>query len=439
MVGEQSRKGITILTLLLETNPRPVHDPTVRTLFRRCVQCPPEAPVCKECASDEVCQLISQSCNACASTTCVKIGQLPGQLVDEPKTPIGPIVGGVIGGVIAIAAATFLVWWFCIRPKRKAALAWDPPEKRDQSTLSRSARQSAAQSIASTVLSRASNVIPIAYIPGVTVRSPPESPGIPPPMPAFPTSSASTPAVEQHFFMPHDLRASTWSDTSSIADPRISLAPSLARTTFYANDDDIPPVPAQQAMRIQANVVNVKSGATTPSMNGRTPPIPQVPTLGSSNSSIVAKNVMARPIEIKKSSSGPRVPTLGNLAKQSASKRTESTTSSEKSVPVFFDEKEVVVGSPESAETSPLVKPKPSFATFSSARSSSVSAILPADGPLAGNSTTTHRHSKSEGLNAMIEEAINRARNPHVSVRPDSKKSSDQSPFSDINEIKENE
>ena len=204
----------------------------------------------------------------------------------------------------------------------------------------------------------------------------------------------------------------------------------------------VPPVPAVQAFRAQANMVSVKSGSTTPSgsSNTRSPAVPQGPKLGSSNSSIVARNVTAKPVEIKKAGSGPRVPTFANLAKQASSKKSESTSTSEKSIPVFFDEKEVVVadkGDPEESPVSPLVKPKPSFATFSSARSSSVSAILPSDGPLASNSTTTHRHSKSEGLNAMIEEAINRARNPHVSVRPELK-SKDSGPFSDQHEIKEN-
>ena len=240
--------------------------------------------------------------------------------------------------------------------------------------------------------------------------------------------------------MPNDLRDSTWSDTSSI-DPRISIAPSLARSTVYGDNAVVPPVPAVQAFRAQANMVSVKSGSgsTTPSGNTRSPAVPQASKLGSSNSSIVARNVTARPVEIKKAGSAPRVPTLGNLVKQATSKKSESTLASEKSVPVFFDEKEVVVSKQDGEESpiSPLVKPQPSFATFSTGRSSSVSAILPSDGPLGSTSTTTHRHSKSEGLNAMIEEAINRARNPHVSVRPEQRKQ-ESSPFSDQHEIKEN-
>lgn len=218
------------------------------------------------------------------------------------------------------------------------------------------------------------------------------------------------------------------------------MAPSLARTTLYGEGAVIGP--AQQASRAHANVVSVKSGSTTPSPlpSRRTPPVPQMPKLGNGNSSIVAKNVTARPIEIKKAGSGQRVPTLGNLAKQAATKKNDSTSASEKSVPVYFDEKEVVT-SPSGPRTdspiSPFVRPKPSFASAASARSSSVSAILPAEGPLGSGNTTTHRHSKSEGLNAMIEEAINRARDPHVSVRPEEKKH-DSGPFSDDNEVKEN-
>ncbi|KEF62483.1 uncharacterized protein A1O9_00456 [Exophiala aquamarina CBS 119918] len=383
---------------------------------------------------------------------------LPGQTAPEKKTPIGPIVGGVIGGLAVLAVISYLVWRFCLRKKPRVN-TWDPPEKRDQSTLSRSARQStrSAHSIASTVFTRASNVIQIAYIPGVTVRSPPESPGLVPPVPSLPgtRSNASTPHMEQHFFMPGDLRDSTWSDTSF--DPRISIAPSLARDsvagTIYQSDAIVPPIPAQHAFRAQANVVSVKSGPTTPSSgatpNMRTPQIPQVPNLGSSNSSIVAKNAVARPIEIKKVSSGTRVPTLGNLAKQ-ASQKSGTPDSSEKKTPVFWEEKEVVVSSAattpnsalDSTPVSPITIPRPAFAGHT-ARSSGVSSISPFQTSTTGGTTHRHTNSNSATLNAMIEDAINRARDPqHMgaptpAARPNLIKH-DSSPFSDANEVKEN-
>lgn len=155
------------------------------------------------------------------------------------------------------------------------------------------------------------------------------------------------------------------------------------------------------------------------------------------NSSIVAKTMTARPIEIKKQGSNPRVPTLGNLAKENS--KSTSVSASEKSVPVFFDEKEIV--SPVVSEKEVVspddpfsIKPKPSFATMNSQRSSSVSGIsriLPIDGPLA--SGNTHRHSKSEGLNAMIEQALRDAAGSTMK-RPELKKQ-DSSPFSDVHEI----
>ncbi|KAL2404672.1 hypothetical protein ABEF95_015446 [Exophiala dermatitidis] len=427
----------------------PADDRTAHPLFRRCVQCPSEAPACPACAADEQCSLSAQSCNSCASTTCVKRGVLPGQTTNEPKksTPVGGIVGGVIGGILALAIISYLVWRFCIRKKQKRRVElWDPPEKRDQSTLHRGDRRStrSAHSIASTVLTRASNVIQIAYIPGVTVRSPPESPGFAvPPVPAIPgghgqNSTGSTPQLEQHFFMPGDLRDSTWSDTSSV-DPRISLAPSLARasvaTTIYRSDAIVPPIPAQQAFRAQANVVSVKSGHSTPgassNSSSRTPQIPQVPKLGTSNSSIVARNVTARPIEVKKVNSATRVPTLGNLAKEAARKSNPPTSPEQKDVPVYDDEKEVVVTSALTSPStdfdenpmSPIPIPKPAFAGTDAARPSS-------SGTVQGNPG-----SNDNSVNALIEDALNRARDPLV--RPELVKH-DSGPFSDANEVKEN-
>lgn len=419
--------SLSILTSLANTRSS--------NLFRRCVQCPPESPGCPtNCAPDEGCQLISASCDQCAHTICAKNGALPGQL-NEPKsaTSAAPIAGGVVGGIVGLALISFLLWWFWLRPKRKAAQQWQN-EKR--STVASGPRRSlnSRRSIASTVFSRASNIIPIAYIPGVTVRSPPESPGLVPPVPALPGSSPNTSnEPEQHFFMPSDLRASTWSDASSVNN-RISLSPSLARTTYYGGEAEVvPPVPAQHAFRAQANMVSVKSGNNTPAVSTKSPAVQQVSKMGSS--SIVAKSMTARPIEIKKQGSGPRVPTLGNLARKSAS-TTPSTTTSESSVPVFFDEKELV--SPVESEKMLVedevaVKPKPSFATMAQ-RSSSVSGIsriMPSDGPLSGSNN--HRHSKSEGLNAMIEQALRDAAGSTMK-RPELK-TQDSGPFSDAHEI----
>lgn len=198
----------------------------------------------------------------------------------------------------------------------------------------------------------------------------------------------------------------------------------------------IPPVPAQQAFRAQANVVSVKSGNNTPALvQGRSPAVQQKSNMA--GSSIVARNMVARPVEIKKPGSTPRVPTLGNLAKTQASK-SNSIVSSEKSVPVFFDEKEIVspvesekeVVSPQSEH---FVSPQPSFAKDQRSSSvSGISRIMPTDGPLSSTSNT-HRYSKSEGLNAMIEKALKDAAGSQMK-RPQLK-TQDSGPFSDAHEI----
>jgi hypothetical protein len=434
----------------------------LRHIFKRCVKCPPGAPACPPCASDETCSLQAESCGSCATTTCVKVGSLPGQASVSSGTPIGAIVGGVIGGVAAIVILTWIVWRFCIRNRRKAYdKAWTDAkvEKRDPNTLSARAQSTrSVASMASTALTRASNVIQIAYIPGVTNRSPPDSPALlAPPVPPIPSAMSSPRfAQDAHFFMPGDLRDSTYSDMTE--DQRNSMAPSitpsLARasvaTTIYRNNAVVSPLPAQRAFRQHApNVVSVKSGTTTPgSTSGAsttTPPVPGVPRQHIGSSSIVGQTLKPpRPIEIRKTSSKTTVPTLANLAKAASNNDGSESIASKD----YSQEKEVVFTPTTSklidASTrgSPALMPKPSFLSDASDRSSQISAILPARGPLGHSHANTNSTGDSSALNAMIEDALNRAaavRNP-ASGRPSLHKqqSSDSGPFSDSNEMKEN-
>lgn len=317
------------------------------SLFRRCLQCPDETPTCPSCPTDETCLLQTKSCDACPSAKCVKIGSIPGQSESQKPSSTPAIAGGVVGGVVFIIAVTFLIWWFCIRKRRQEwdEQAWTETdqsvtgvEKRDQTALNRDARQSIRSigSIASTTRTRASNVIQIAYFPGVTNRSPTESPGLQaPPVPAIPMNSAfsattTSPNFEQELrFMPNDLRDSRSSDCSG----RQSLSPSLVRasmaTTTYRNHAEVSSPPAVQALRGKAAVVTVnKSGTNSPSdssspENASAPPLPPTTQKGIMNSPIVARNVTARPIQVKKSNSGKKrpVPTLANLQAISGNKR----------------------------------------------------------------------------------------------------------------------
>lgn len=415
-------------------------------MFRRCVECDPnERPSCPTCSSDETCSLTPQSCNACASTTCVKIGQFPGQNVETQKsTPVGAIVGGVIGGVAVILLLVFCLWYCCIRPRRRKD-TWNPPEKRGQVNLTRD--PSRTHSIASTVLTRASNVIQIAYIPGVTGRTPPGTPGHPPmPSGSGMHTANSTPAPDTHFFMADDLRNSTWSDTS--IDPRISLAPSLARassaTTVYYENAVVPPIPAQHAFRAQANVVSVKQngptglGAVSSSTPVQSSPLAQTgkpKAVNIAGSSIVARNVTARPIEVKKSNSGTRVPTLGNLHRANST-RTATTINSDTNGPIF-EEKEVVVSRGNDLLSSPISPPsalrtRPSDMSLSGS-ANGVNEVSPNEGSL--SHATSPQRPDSVGLTAMIEDAIKSASaDSRRSPRPGNERS-DSGPFSDIHEL----
>ena len=134
------------------------------------------------------------------------------------------------------------------------------------------------RSIASTVITRASNVIQIAYIPGVTNRSVESTPELIPPVPPIPAmssfgSAAGTPnqAQDEHFFMPSDLRNSTYSDytVDRTSYARTSMTPSVNRgsvpSTAYRGSAIVNTIPAQTAIRGRANPVAVK-------MNGKHSP-----------------------------------------------------------------------------------------------------------------------------------------------------------------------
>lgn len=276
-------------------------------LFKRCVQCPMNAPSCPVCPAGTFCSQTAQSCDACASTSCVSSSTTGGQPTTQDKGPnVGAIAGGVVGGVAFIAIIVFLIWWFIIRRRRKqleeeweeedAAAEKEQQQQQQQfNTMRQDARSSrhTVASMASTVLTRASNIIQIAYIPGVTNRG--GGPGSPdllvPPVPPIPAStiggsSHMSSEQDQIFFAPGDLRDSTFtaSDDGRSSYARTSIAPSLARSsvasTIYRTNAVVSPMPAQTIMRGKAAVVSVKSGSSGGSPAGtpgsETPPVPSV-------------------------------------------------------------------------------------------------------------------------------------------------------------------
>lgn len=383
----------------------------------------------------------SQSCTACAATSCVAISGESSSSSSKKSTPAGAIAGSVIGGVVFIVIVTFVVWRFCIRNKRREfdeqqERAWsEASEKRSTFATNRSARHS-TRSVASTVLTRASNVIQIAYIPGITNRSPPDTPGLlVPPVPPIPiavgsASASSTPhfSEDQHFFLPSDLaRDSTWSGISDDGH-RISLSPSLARssvaTTIYGGGVVSP---AQQAMRSKPNMVSVKSGSTTPGVGSAT--TPPVPTLDPkfANSPFVARSVVAKPVNLTKSGSNKSKSTKSakstigesSLRKMSIHHSGFDDTSSEEESDTEIDTKKATP-----TQAAPRATESPFADEAATTPVASSSAIDPEGRRSSdGTSTPSHRHSRSTGSKAMLETASKRT-------------SRDASPFSDENEIK---
>ncbi|KAI1432116.1 hypothetical protein GGR50DRAFT_697368 [Xylaria sp. CBS 124048] len=263
-----------------------------------CVLCPDGAPDCPTCAKDESCVTLSQSCTQCPQSVCMKDpAKLPSQGDSGPN--VGAIAGGVIGGLVFVAALTYFVWRFCIKNKRASyagqfqaqGQAAEGERTKEQIGNDDASRQSQRESthtvhsIASTVLTRASNIIQIAYIPGVTNRATPNSPTLlvptVPPIPAaYSGSASSSPYEDQHFFVPGNLRDSTYSGISSYTDrmsyARTSFAPrsSIASAT-YPKNAIVSPVSAQRGNFVKPSIVSVKS--RTPSTNGDDP-APPVPT-----------------------------------------------------------------------------------------------------------------------------------------------------------------
>ena len=295
-----------------------------------------------------MCTLTPPNCNQCAQAVCQKIGSSPqpssgsssNQGHKSGGSAAGPIAGGVIGGIAIIILATFLVWRFCIRNRRKE---YDPrtswPEVDSGMEKSRDGFASRADarasthtvgSIASTVLTRASNIIQIAYIPGVTNRSVESSPDLlVPPVPPIPAASPSHSTVgtpqneDQHFFMPSDLRDSRFSDytvNDRASYARSSMTPSMARTsvatTAYRSNAVVNPVPAQTIMRGKATAVSLRSsGKNSPVASPRSP-TPPVPTINfdrhatlheNTQSPIVARTGTPKAVTVTKSRSNNNI------------------------------------------------------------------------------------------------------------------------------------
>jgi len=264
-------------------------------LFKRCLKCAPlNTTGCPPCKSAEVCTLIPYSCDQCAKYECqsaAESGAVDLKPTPNDKSPAPQIAGGVIGGVVLISLIVFVIWKYVLRGKRRElADDWDPmdyPMEKpgDGASFARDARSRASThtvtSMASTVLTRASNVIQIAFIPGVTARQQtgaqtpntlvPQVPPVPPvPIPTTPGNRHDS---EQMLFLPGDLRDSAYTDISAFdGASRKSLSPSLARTSIASTVYQENAMAAAKAKPSLVSVSKAGSTASTPSVG--TPPVP---------------------------------------------------------------------------------------------------------------------------------------------------------------------
>ncbi|SCU90030.1 LAME_0E06722g1_1 [Lachancea meyersii CBS 8951] len=164
-----------------------------------CVTCP-STPACPVCPDDEQCALSIQQCDQCPQTYCAKkngsLGSVSSSSAAANATTtsvsgsksnsarIGGIVGGVIGGVglvvILLLLYLYAKYWRKNRTRNKDVLVareeyagdFDESAGGHQSDLQTQGRGSLYiprnRSSAATQITKASNILPIAYIPGVT-------------------------------------------------------------------------------------------------------------------------------------------------------------------------------------------------------------------------------------------------------------------------------
>ncbi|KAG5371952.1 hypothetical protein CJU90_2020 [Yarrowia sp. C11] len=224
-------------------------------------------------------------------------------------TSAGAIAGGVVGGVAAAAIFGFFVWFFCFSKRAQRAREekeWIPVVGQDHVTGTgngmpmgpRRNSTSTFASLASSALSRASNVIPIAYIPGVTSRGQMSSRdsstggtiGSNPPIPDMPW---------EYQFTPDELlRQSRQSTVYGIRDS--------VSTEAYRESQAYVSSAMMTAIQAKPMLVNVKDGHVT-NKNARDSAVRQSFMSGTSDGSVYevasAERVNARSIRIGKAQS----------------------------------------------------------------------------------------------------------------------------------------
>ena len=280
----------------------------MRLHLRDCVKCPAQFPTCPACPSGQSCELrlkyvvcsiirfiahlrfaFSSTCEQCAAAVCV----VPAHS-DNPGPNVGAIAGGAVGGVVVLLAIIAAVVWYRRRQRQSTLLAKkratvdskdvvaraetvlnrpDPTEKPAAQQEEQQQQQSpqvshsdsatikvtpvaenpfSDQASINTASDRATNVIPIAYVPPSsssaltsitdTTTSSSKTPSsvaastiTPPTRPVSTQTGQSGPIRPQRGPEIEDMRlnvsrpvSETPSDLSSLAPPKKPYAPSTA-------------------------------------------------------------------------------------------------------------------------------------------------------------------------------------------------------------------
>lgn len=137
-------------------------------LFARdCVTCS-STPKCPSCDDDEECVLTTQTCSTCPKTYCSKVSS---SLSSTDSSLTTSKIGGIAGGSAAFALIVVMcLGWWLLRRRRQKALASGELYKEGASQR-RLSGSSFATTTNNSILTRASNILNVAYIPGVKVRA----------------------------------------------------------------------------------------------------------------------------------------------------------------------------------------------------------------------------------------------------------------------------
>lgn len=218
--------------------------------------------------------------------TCLEEEEPSGDSSGGSKISPGAAAGAALGGLAGLLLIFFLLFRIWAKRQRtRSSLAGTAAEKENDFGMLRSARASThtVASIASTVRTRASNIIQIAYVPGVTSRSNPPTPThLAPPVPNIPyayspQASEFSPAPGDIRFGPDDLGLR---NSMVTVDNRSSVA-----TTIYGGGAVVSQPNVVRAGK--AAVVQVRGGSSNnSSQSSPNPNVPPVPALGDARFSV---------------------------------------------------------------------------------------------------------------------------------------------------------